>query len=419
MALMNTLLTMPNYRIIVGVKYCFRYNARNRARLANEDGEPMPLEHMPRPHRRRREKKLMSMDEVNEKFPMMKYKTWVLERAREGLPTAGGVSLPGSRANSIHNEDGTTSFVVPGEGVYRNGVLTERLGDADETNNVSAANAEASTGDDDTKAGSGEQATKKTPSAEAGKGTESATAPEGTGSDDQADKSDDAEKAKTEKADIDAGRPSTAEASRPAQLHRVASDEDEDDEQINAALPPECMAAPGDSCAICIDTLEDDDDVRGLTCGHAFHAVCVDPWLTSRRACCPLCKADYYTPKPRPNPAENDPNTPLPFDQRTGRINLPSSLPAAWFRSNPNSNRPVLLRLPGERRSRREQPSTTEETPTASGAVPATTEAPPAREGTSFMTNVRSVFGRNRGQAASGAQTTETTTPSQLEAGTR
>ena len=60
---------------------------------------------------------------------------------------------------------------------------------------------------------------------------------------------------------------------------------------------------PGDSCAICLDTLDDEDDVRGLTCGHAFHASCIDPWLTSRRACCPLCKADYYVPKPR---AEGD-----------------------------------------------------------------------------------------------------------------
>jgi hypothetical protein len=53
-----------------------------------------------------------------------------------------------------------------------------------------------------------------------------------------------------------------------------------------------------------LDIIEDDDDIRGLACGHAFHASCVDPWLTSRRACCPLCKADYYVPKPRPQPAE-------------------------------------------------------------------------------------------------------------------
>ncbi|GKT91661.1 RING-8 protein [Colletotrichum tofieldiae] len=82
-----------NLWIIVGVKYCFRYNARNRAMRLNEDGEPINLENMPRPHRRRREKKLMTMDEVNDKFPMTKYKTWVGERAREGLPTAGASPL--------------------------------------------------------------------------------------------------------------------------------------------------------------------------------------------------------------------------------------------------------------------------------------------------------------------------------------
>ena len=78
----------------------------------------------------------------------------------------------------------------------------------------------------------------------------------------------------------------------------VGEDEGEDD-QIQTAVPVEQLPDPGDACAICLDTIDDDDDVRGLDCGHAFHASCVDPWLTSRRACCPLCKADYYVPKPR------------------------------------------------------------------------------------------------------------------------
>jgi len=107
----------------------------------------------------------------------------------------------------------------------------------------------------------------------------------------------------------------------------LAEDEDDDD-PIRTAAPLEMLGAPGDSCAICIDTLEDDDDVRGLTCGHAFHGACVDPWLTSRRACCPLCKADYYVPKPRPE--GEDPNA---SGRRNGgsRGNMPQTPQSAWM----------------------------------------------------------------------------------------
>ena len=56
--------------------------------------------------------------------------------------------------------------------------------------------------------------------------------------------------------------------------------------------------------------------MRGLTCGHAFHASCIDPWLTSRRACCPLCKRDYWVPKPR---AEGDQPEETPEERRQRR----------------------------------------------------------------------------------------------------
>ncbi|EGV62231.1 hypothetical protein PSN45_000951 [Yamadazyma tenuis] len=48
------------------------------------------------------------------------------------------------------------------------------------------------------------------------------------------------------------------------------------------------------SCAICLEMIESHDIVRGLLCGHVFHADCLDPWLTKRWACCPMCKRDYY-----------------------------------------------------------------------------------------------------------------------------
>jgi hypothetical protein len=47
-------------------------------------------------------------------------------------------------------------------------------------------------------------------------------------------------------------------------------------------------------CAICLDDLQDDDNVRGLLCGHVFHDLCIDPWLTRRKGCCPTCKKDLY-----------------------------------------------------------------------------------------------------------------------------
>ena len=78
-------------------------------RALNENGEPIDLAQMPRPHRRRREKKLMSMEEVNERFPLTKYKTWRSSREAEGLPAAGGVDASSSRAGSLKDVEGVVA----------------------------------------------------------------------------------------------------------------------------------------------------------------------------------------------------------------------------------------------------------------------------------------------------------------------
>ncbi len=376
----------------------------------DENGEPINLENMPaRPHRRRREKKLMTMDEVNEKFPMVKYKTWVAGRAREGLPTTGGVSAPPSRANSVRSVEG----IVPELPSKERDSTEESARTSAPPTNVEEKPKEGTRNHQDGNSGN-------------------AAAPDSADTDDASH-----ENALTQTQTVQ----TLASGITKTQDHYGHASDDEDDEHIDAALPPELMGTSGDTCAICIDTLEDDDDVRALTCGHAFHAVCLDPWLTNRRACCPLCKADYYTPKPRPPPAEGTPNGPTSRDVRDqpgndGRMNMPSS-PQRTF--HPWSRAPRLLlggRLAGaqmvgpdgRRRPQRQQPRQT--------GRATVQETPRATENDGWLSRFRGRFPpfqmdqlmrRNNegGQAALASEARPsngndaTTTPSQLEAGVR
>lgn len=248
-------------RIIVGVKYCFRYNQRTRqATLAQENGDRVDMANMQRP-RRKREKKLMSMEEVNDRFPLTKYKVWRAGREQSGLSTAGGITAPSSRVPNSREHNGLKRASTDLTGAV----------DIDDGDRSSAEHAKAHlvsvTDGADERPSNSPQVSKI--------------------GDDEKSSDGRVERAKSLESDTQAAGVVSPGA------------EEDDDHVRNAGAPTTIAAVPGDQCAICIEMLEDDDEVRGLSCGHAFHAGCLDPWLTNRRACCPLCKADFYVPKLR------------------------------------------------------------------------------------------------------------------------
>ncbi|KAI8874480.1 hypothetical protein GQ42DRAFT_112886, partial [Ramicandelaber brevisporus] len=48
-------------------------------------------------------------------------------------------------------------------------------------------------------------------------------------------------------------------------------------------------------CSICLEQFAIGDMVRVLNCRHVFHTACIDPWLSTASALCPLCKTDNRT----------------------------------------------------------------------------------------------------------------------------
>ncbi|OOF96224.1 hypothetical protein ASPCADRAFT_144468 [Aspergillus carbonarius ITEM 5010] len=311
-----------NLWIIVGVKYCFRYNQRNRQLRGQETGEPIDLVTMPRTHRRRREKKLMSMDDVNERFPLIKYKAWRSSRENKGLSTTGRVSAPNSRPSSLKSDSYVLSACLGAPSSMIASPLKGHQRVDSTTSNVSVPPEHLDT-----------------------------TPPQSEEKSLGNFEPDHAVSGVNDNADHIAGD----QLRNHVLDHTIVEEVGDLDHHIRTAVPADLLTDPGDTCAICLDTIEDEDDIRGLTCGHAFHASCVDPWLTSRRACCPLCKADYYVPKPRVENSESLPSSERPGRRGMTRVTTPSPPQAVFIGGRVNLLRSASVF--SERRVQRESPT--------------------------------------------------------------
>ncbi|KAL4902269.1 hypothetical protein BDW74DRAFT_66290 [Aspergillus multicolor] len=96
--------------------------------------------------------------------------------------------------------------------------------------------------------------------------------------------------------EVDPG-PLPSQESAPASPSAPSFDAAKKEAQFSSSVEKEVAPSHGDAhmeCAICMEDFDDDDTIRALTCGHIFHATCLDPWFTKRQARCPLCKTCYY-----------------------------------------------------------------------------------------------------------------------------
>ncbi|KAI5295410.1 hypothetical protein KEM52_001480 [Ascosphaera acerosa] len=301
-------------RVAIGARYCFRH----RRRAAYDDGltdDVMAIDlfttapQQPRRHRRRREKKLMTMDEVNDQFPLMKYKVWRSDRASKGLPTSGGISVPPSRAPSIKGEKDssmpTVEIIEDVDAELPSPLPTDtsRVSRSDSGHLCSPA---SPSGYDSTVSSNQSRFDKSSVLSSCLERLHLQGDSRGASHPERRDDKDVTLTSIQERPSYQSQRsrrshvPITSADSSPNARPHSDNGDSETDEPIHHAVMSECTDVSGDVCAICLDVIDDEDDIRGLKCDHTFHASCIDPWLTSRRACCPLCKADYYVPKPRP-----------------------------------------------------------------------------------------------------------------------
>ncbi|KAF2098579.1 hypothetical protein NA57DRAFT_65983 [Rhizodiscina lignyota] len=71
--------------------------------------------------------------------------------------------------------------------------------------------------------------------------------------------------------------------------------------------------AVGERCLVCLCDFEAGEEARKLVkCGHLFHRLCIDQWLTTGRNSCPLCRGQGVDEKSSDTQAQSRPGDPPP-----------------------------------------------------------------------------------------------------------
>ena len=102
-------------------------------------------------------------------------------------------------------------------------------------------------------------------------------------------------------------RAAAAQAASPSPSSRGMSPENLD---LIAPSFPYALDLEGEpeTCVICIDDLQDGEDVRKLPCNHIYHSDCIMEWV-SRNANCPTCRATLSVSPDSPVDAIPDSHT--------------------------------------------------------------------------------------------------------------
>ena len=112
------------------------------------------------------------------------------------------------------------------------------------------------------------------------------------------------------------------QAARGRKGGRCAAPEQRDHEQrvsrYQRRRKPQEEEEAAVECVFCLSGVEEGEEVRELRCRHVFHRACLDRWLATPPATCPLCRTRLLTAPPTAGVEEE---FDLDSDRKSTRLN--------------------------------------------------------------------------------------------------